>query len=69
ENLAQTGTVSKRKDTRTEVWFALNKEFIDVPLISSIEAGIEFMRVMNRSNESALTYNNNIAMFHIGVSF
>ncbi|MCU7520732.1 MAG: hypothetical protein HF312_11005 [Ignavibacteria bacterium] len=69
ENLAQTGTVSKRKDTRTEFWFALNKEFTDVPLISNIEAGIEFMRVMNRSNESALTYNNNIAMFHIGLSF
>ncbi|MCU7496238.1 MAG: hypothetical protein HF314_16145 [Ignavibacteria bacterium] len=69
ENLAEAGTVSQRKDRRTEIWFGLNKEFTDLPLINALEAGLEFMRVMNHSNESALSYNNNMAMFRVSVGF
>lgn len=69
ENLAETGTVSQRKDTRTELWFGLTKEFTDLPLINTIETGIEFMRIMNHSNESAFGYNNNIAMFRLAIGF
>ena len=69
EDLAETGTVNQRKDTRTELWFGLSKEFTELPLISTFEAGIEFMRIMNKSNEPTFGYNNNIAMFRIGIGF
>ncbi|HEX2868152.1 MAG TPA: hypothetical protein VHO03_13985 [Ignavibacteriales bacterium] len=69
ENLAEAGTVNQRKDTRSELWFGLTKEFSDLPLISSFETSVEFMRVMNKSNESTFNYNNNIAMFRIGIGF
>ncbi|MGE5682797.1 MAG: hypothetical protein ACM34K_18175 [Bacillota bacterium] len=69
ENLADSLNLRQRHDGRTELWFGLSKEFNSVPLLNSIELGVEYMHIINSSSENYFTYKNNLFLFRAGVSF
>lgn len=70
ENIADTlSLASQRIDGRTELWLGITKEFYTIPLFNSLELGLEYMHVINNSNENLFTYKNNLILFRLGLNF
>ncbi|MEI7811847.1 MAG: hypothetical protein WCJ01_05405 [Ignavibacteria bacterium] len=69
ENLVDTVYFRQRLDTKKEFWFELTKKFDSVPLVKSLEAGFEYMYIINDSNENYFTYKNNLFLLKVGISF
>ncbi|MGE5499720.1 MAG: hypothetical protein ACM3Q2_16735 [Syntrophothermus sp.] len=70
ENLADTVFFKQRLDNRTEFWLGITKEFSEgLPLARSLMLDLEFMHIINNSNEKYFTYKNNLLLLKMAVGF
>lgn len=68
-NLSDTLNTTQRVDERFGLWGSITKSFSEVPFISSIDLGVEYMLINNKSNSGIFNYKNNMLQFGVQFNF
>lgn len=68
-NAADSLNLTQRLDDKTEIWTGISKSFNSVPLLESIELGLEYMYIINKSNTGLFDYKNNLLQFSLQFGF
>lgn len=68
-NAADSLGLTQRIDNKTEIWGGLSKSFNSLSFIESLELGIEYMYIINRSNTEFFDYRNNLFQLSLQLGF